>query len=218
MGDKNLIRTLRDYPKPSYEGYRDTTELPVGNNIDRKTSQRYPDVPTTSRRISLGIQIFYDRVDQTLKRTLDYAAEGLLRKLIAGKAWATIKKLAQYEDEGWNDPVIPEEGSLDYKNLDIEHLLGVMEYKVDALMKILISLMGRSEGVFRMTSNKMYQIPPEPSRQEEFEHIVMNFILDQEERVKQIEEYMKVIRGNFMQLFLKVTRRLKEKIIKEGAR
>ncbi|GJX30547.1 hypothetical protein Tco_0238626 [Tanacetum coccineum] len=74
-------------------------------------------------------------------------------------------------------------------------------------MKDAISLMGRSEGVFRMTTNKMYQPPPEPSRQEEFEHIMMNFILDQEERVEQLEEYMKVIIGDFMQLSSEVTRR-----------
>ncbi|GKA91214.1 hypothetical protein Tco_0813084 [Tanacetum coccineum] len=123
MGDKNPIRTLRDYSKPSYKGYRNTINLPVRNNAvplrpdtirlvqnacsfhelrfedpnqhlkdflklidsldidgenrertiyhhmggsyysfpylilstgkDRKTSQRYPDVPTTSWRISL---------------------------------------------------------------------------------------------------------------------------------------------------------------------
>ncbi|GKB87027.1 hypothetical protein Tco_0959299 [Tanacetum coccineum] len=46
----------------------------------------------------------------------------------------------------------------------------------------------------------------------------MNFILDQEERVKQLEEYMKVIVADFMQLFLEVTGRLKEKIIEEGSR
>ncbi|GJT78703.1 zinc finger, CCHC-type containing protein [Tanacetum coccineum] len=34
MGDENLIRTLRDYPKPCHEGYMNTIELPVGNNVD----------------------------------------------------------------------------------------------------------------------------------------------------------------------------------------
>ncbi|GKB89995.1 hypothetical protein Tco_0962267 [Tanacetum coccineum] len=90
MGDENPIRTLGDYSKPSHEGYRNTIELPAGNNVvplrsdtiqlvqngcsfhrlrihlhmggsyysipcsilstgkDRKTPQRYPDVPTTS--------------------------------------------------------------------------------------------------------------------------------------------------------------------------
>ncbi|GKD47865.1 zinc finger, CCHC-type containing protein [Tanacetum coccineum] len=33
MGDANPIRTLLDYSKPSYEGYMNTIELPVGNNV-----------------------------------------------------------------------------------------------------------------------------------------------------------------------------------------
>ncbi|GJV51422.1 hypothetical protein Tco_1447163 [Tanacetum coccineum] len=33
MGDKNPIRTLGDYSKPSHEGCRNTIELPVGNNV-----------------------------------------------------------------------------------------------------------------------------------------------------------------------------------------
>ncbi|GJU55978.1 zinc finger, CCHC-type containing protein [Tanacetum coccineum] len=33
MGDKNPIRNLRDYSKPSYEGYRNTIELPLRNNV-----------------------------------------------------------------------------------------------------------------------------------------------------------------------------------------
>ncbi|GKF06563.1 zinc finger, CCHC-type containing protein [Tanacetum coccineum] len=34
MGDENPIRTLGDYSKPSHKGYRNTIELPVGNNVD----------------------------------------------------------------------------------------------------------------------------------------------------------------------------------------
>ncbi|GJZ31230.1 MAK10-like protein [Tanacetum coccineum] len=33
MGDENHIRTLGDYSKPSHEGYKNTIELPVGNNV-----------------------------------------------------------------------------------------------------------------------------------------------------------------------------------------
>nr|GEW45274.1 hypothetical protein [Tanacetum cinerariifolium] len=33
MGDENHIRTLEDYSKLSHEGYRNTIELPVGNNV-----------------------------------------------------------------------------------------------------------------------------------------------------------------------------------------
>ncbi|GKC16293.1 hypothetical protein Tco_1013075, partial [Tanacetum coccineum] len=210
MGDANPIRTLRFYSKPSHEGYRNTIELLKGNNVDPSPYGRilllvsllnsfHREGLQNSIMTSL-FQIFYNRINEALKKSIDYAAEGRLRKLSAEKAWAAIKKLAQYDDEGWSDPIIPEEGNLDYENLDIEHLLGVMEYKVDALMKNAISLMGRSECVFRITSNEMYQLPPEPSHQKEFDHIVTNFILDQEERVKQLEEYMEVIMGDFMQL------------------
>nr|GEV82654.1 hypothetical protein [Tanacetum cinerariifolium] len=62
-GDANPMRILKDYFKPSHKGYSNTIELPEGNNVvplrsdtirkDRKTPQRYPDVPTTSGRISL---------------------------------------------------------------------------------------------------------------------------------------------------------------------
>ncbi|GJU53918.1 zinc finger, CCHC-type containing protein [Tanacetum coccineum] len=34
MGDANPICTLRDYSKPSHEGYRNTIELPLRNNVD----------------------------------------------------------------------------------------------------------------------------------------------------------------------------------------
>ncbi|GJV08960.1 zinc finger, CCHC-type containing protein, partial [Tanacetum coccineum] len=33
MGDENPIRTLGDYSKPSHEGYKNTIELPVENNV-----------------------------------------------------------------------------------------------------------------------------------------------------------------------------------------
>ncbi|GJW79260.1 hypothetical protein Tco_0140942 [Tanacetum coccineum] len=33
LGDENPIRTLGDYSKPSHEGYRNTIELPEGNNV-----------------------------------------------------------------------------------------------------------------------------------------------------------------------------------------
>ncbi|GKA06287.1 hypothetical protein Tco_0685511 [Tanacetum coccineum] len=58
----------------------------------------------------------------------------------------------------------------------------------------------------------MYRPPFEPSHQEEFEHIVMNFITDQEERITQLEDYMQVIAEEFMEFFSEVARRLKEQI------
>ncbi|GJS34599.1 zinc finger, CCHC-type containing protein [Tanacetum coccineum] len=268
MGDKNPIRTLGDYSKPSHEGYRNAIKLPEGNNVvpfqydtnrlvqnrcsfhglrsedpnqhlkdflklvdsldldvankertrlrlfqfflcdqasnwlerlpagsistwedltTRFLAQFFP--PGRTAKLRNDILIFQQHQGESLSeawtplnKTIDYAAEGRLGKLSAEKAWTTIEKLAQYEDEGWNDSVILEEGNLDYENPDIEHLLGVMEYKVDTLMKDALLLMGRKE------------------------------------RVWQLEEYMKVIVGDFIQLSLEVTRRLKEKTREEGSK
>ncbi|GKA58153.1 zinc finger, CCHC-type containing protein [Tanacetum coccineum] len=33
MGDENRIRTLGDYFRPSHEGYKNTIEFPIGNNV-----------------------------------------------------------------------------------------------------------------------------------------------------------------------------------------
>ncbi|GKB29444.1 hypothetical protein Tco_0868845 [Tanacetum coccineum] len=141
---------------------------------------------------------------------MDYAAEGQLKKVSAEKAWATIEELARYEDEGWNDPVVPEKESLNYENPNLEQLLRIMECRVGTLMEEAIALIGRSESIFGMSSNIV--LPPEPSRQEALEDLVMNFILVQEERVKKLEEYMGVIGNDFMELSPEVIRRLKEKI------
>ncbi|GJQ94827.1 hypothetical protein Tco_0005966 [Tanacetum coccineum] len=120
-----------------------TASARADSNADLEDSF-YDGVTTKTRRL----QIFYDRIDQTLKRTVDYAAKGRLRKLNPEEAWASIEKLAQYEDEGWNDTVAPGEGCLDYENPNIEQLLEIMEHKVDTLMKDAISLTGSSEGIF----------------------------------------------------------------------
>ncbi|GJS15630.1 zinc finger, CCHC-type containing protein [Tanacetum coccineum] len=249
MGDGNPIRTLGDYSKPSHEGYRNTIELPVRNNVvplrsdtirlvqngcsfhglrsedpnqhlkdflklvdsldldgenrerthlllfqislrdqasnwleclqvgsittwenltTRFLAQFFPPGRTAKLRndilmfqqphreslskawtrfkdllqkvphhgidIWLQIQIFYDCIDDSLKRKINFAAGGQLRRMSAERAWVYMEELAQYEDEGWNDPVNPEDGDLNYENPDIEQLLGIIEHKVDALM------------------------------------------------------------------------------------
>ncbi|GKC20156.1 hypothetical protein Tco_1022306 [Tanacetum coccineum] len=79
MGDENPIRTLGDYSKPSHEGYRNTIELPIGNNV----------VPLRS---------------DTIRRTIDQSAGGKLRDLNAEESWALLEDLALYDNESWNDP------------------------------------------------------------------------------------------------------------------
>nr|GEU55113.1 integrase, catalytic region, zinc finger, CCHC-type, peptidase aspartic, catalytic [Tanacetum cinerariifolium] len=166
----------------------------------------------------LQVKIFCDHFDYTTQMAIDYAACGRLRKLRPKVAWETIEELVQYEEEGWNDPIFLEEGSMNYKNANVEQLLRVMESRVDTLMKDAISIMRRSENVFGISNDMMRQLPPEPSHQEAFEDLVMNFILDQEEKVKQLEEYMGAIVSDFMQLSLEVVGKLKEKIRMEENR
>ncbi|GKD51276.1 hypothetical protein Tco_1280252 [Tanacetum coccineum] len=50
MGDENPIRTLGDYSKPSHEGYKNTIELLVGNNV-------VPLRPDTIRLVQNGCSI-----------------------------------------------------------------------------------------------------------------------------------------------------------------
>ncbi|GJZ18272.1 zinc finger, CCHC-type containing protein, partial [Tanacetum coccineum] len=240
IGDENPIRTLGDYSKPSHEGYRKTIELPVGNNVASNWLERLPagsittweDLTTRflsqfflsgrTAKLRNDILMFQQHQGESLSEAwarfkdllqkVPHHGIDLWLQLSVEKTWATIEELARYEDEGWNDPVAPGEGSLDYENPNIEQLLGVMECKVNTLMKEAISLMGRSESVFGMKSNTVYQLPSEPSRQEEFENLITNFILDQEEKVRQLEEYMCVIGSDFMQLSSDVVEKLKEEI------
>nr|GEU35276.1 MAK10-like protein [Tanacetum cinerariifolium] len=212
MGDENPIRTLGDYFIPSHKGYMNTIKLPERNNV-------VPIRSDTIRLVQNGCSFHGLRSkdpNQYLKDFLKLVdsldLDGRLRKISAKKAWATIEELARYEDEGWNDPITMGEGSLDYENPNTKQLLGVMECKVDTLIKESISLMGRSKSVFEMTSNTMYQLPSEPSRQEEFEDLAMNSILDQEERIKQLENYMQDIIDEFMEFSFEDTLRLKERI------
>ncbi|GJQ96880.1 hypothetical protein Tco_0008019 [Tanacetum coccineum] len=102
-------------------------------------------VPHHGIDLWLQVQIFYDHVDCITQESINYAAGGRLRKIRPDKAWDTIKRLAQYENEGWNDAFTSEEVSFNYENPDVEQLLGIMERKVDTLMKNAISLMGKSE-------------------------------------------------------------------------
>ncbi|GJT90764.1 hypothetical protein Tco_1079609 [Tanacetum coccineum] len=106
-------------------------------------------VPHHGLDLWLQIQIFYDHVDDTTQKGINYASGGRLRKLRPDEVWAAIERMAQYEDEGWNDALIPDGVSLNYKNPDIEQLLEFMERKVDTLMKDAISLIGKRKSIFR---------------------------------------------------------------------
>nr|GEV03963.1 hypothetical protein [Tanacetum cinerariifolium] len=126
-GDANPIRTLGDYSKPSHEGYKNTIELPEGNNVvplqfdiirmihlhlggsyysfpcsilstgkDPKTSQRYPDVPTISRRISF-------RSMDSFQGLTPKSPSSWHRPLAPSLNLLSPEDLALYDNESWND-------------------------------------------------------------------------------------------------------------------
>ncbi|GKF49861.1 hypothetical protein Tco_0143112, partial [Tanacetum coccineum] len=156
IGDENPIHSLGDYSRPSHEGYRNTIELPKGNNVVPLRSDTIRlvqnrcsfhglwsgdpnqhlkdflklvdslDLDGENKERTRLLQIFYDHVDYTTQKSINYAAGGRLRKLRPDEAWDTIKRLAQYENEGWNDAFASEEVSFNYENPDVEQLLGIM--------------------------------------------------------------------------------------------
>ncbi|GJY69748.1 MAK10-like protein [Tanacetum coccineum] len=85
MENENPIRTLGDYSRPSHEGYRNTIELPDGNNVVPLRSDTIrmdsfqgltPKVPHHGIDLWLQVQIFYDHVNPATMRTIDQAAGG----------------------------------------------------------------------------------------------------------------------------------------------
>nr|GEX34351.1 zinc finger, CCHC-type [Tanacetum cinerariifolium] len=78
-------------------------------------------VPHHGLDLWLQIQIFYDHVDDTTQKDINYAAGRRLRKLRPDEAWAAIERLASYEDEEWNDALIPDE-KLESNTTRFDHL------------------------------------------------------------------------------------------------
>ncbi|GJT10841.1 MAK10-like protein [Tanacetum coccineum] len=96
MGDENLISTLGDYSKPSHKGYRNTIELPVGNDVVPLRSD-------TIRLVQNGCS-FHELRERTRLRlfqfSLRYQASNWLEHLPAGSitTWEdlTTRFLAQF--------------------------------------------------------------------------------------------------------------------------
>ncbi|GJR70073.1 hypothetical protein Tco_0016138 [Tanacetum coccineum] len=51
-----------------------------------------------------SVQIFYDHVNPTTRRTIDQSASGKLRDKNAEESWVLIEDLALYDNKSWNDP------------------------------------------------------------------------------------------------------------------
>ncbi|GJV99886.1 hypothetical protein Tco_1555138 [Tanacetum coccineum] len=83
MKNENPIRILGDYSRPSHEGYRNTIDLPDGNNV----------VPLRSNTIRLAT-----------RRTIDQSVDGKLRDNNAEESWELLEDLALYDNDSWNNP------------------------------------------------------------------------------------------------------------------
>ncbi|GKD05507.1 MAK10-like protein [Tanacetum coccineum] len=130
MGDENPIRTLGDYSKPSHEGYRNTIELPVGNNVD--PNQHLKDflklvdsldldgsittwedlttrflaqffLPERTAKLSNDILMFQQHHGESLSEAWTHFKD-LLQKVPLYGIDLWLQDLALYDNESWNDP------------------------------------------------------------------------------------------------------------------
>ncbi|GKC17871.1 hypothetical protein Tco_1014653 [Tanacetum coccineum] len=94
MGDENPIRTLGDYSNPSHEGYRNTIELPIGNNVVPLRSNTIRLVQKDAHSTDFGPRI-QTNISKIFKTTSNW-----LERLLAGSIskWEdlTTRFLAQF--------------------------------------------------------------------------------------------------------------------------
>ncbi|GKA46379.1 hypothetical protein Tco_0739262, partial [Tanacetum coccineum] len=130
MGDENPIRTLGDYskrmliPRTLVRGSKPTPQLEIGLNIFQQDplpnvrilllvsllNSFHREGPQNSAMISrCSNNIMENLYLKHGLKGIDYAVGGRLRKLKPDEACAAIERLAQYEDEWWNDAFIPDE-------------------------------------------------------------------------------------------------------------
>ncbi|GJW84000.1 MAK10-like protein [Tanacetum coccineum] len=119
--DENPIRTLGDYSKPSHKGYRNTIELPVGNNVVPLRSDTirlvqngclfhglWSEDPNQHLKDFLklvdSLNLDDENKERTRIRTIDQSAGSKLRDHNAEESWALLEDLALYDNESWNDP------------------------------------------------------------------------------------------------------------------
>ncbi|GKE43254.1 hypothetical protein Tco_1470538, partial [Tanacetum coccineum] len=125
MGDANPIRTLRDYSKPSHEGYKNTIELPEGNYV---VPLRFETIRLVQNGCSFH-GLWSEDPNQHLKDFLKLVdsldldgenREGALRlqnstmtslcsnnikeSLSQKHGLALLKDLTLYDNASWNDP------------------------------------------------------------------------------------------------------------------
>ncbi|GKC01365.1 hypothetical protein Tco_0987501 [Tanacetum coccineum] len=144
MGDENPIRTLGDYSKPSHEGYRNTIELPVGNNVDLalydNESWKDPrnfakpvkaialpqDVPSTSDRRLIELE---SQVQRLMEAHLALTQPTQINKITTSCKICSGPHDTQYCIED------PEQAFVEYASSRIDKAGGEMTNKIDTMLK-----------------------------------------------------------------------------------
>ncbi|GJW93312.1 hypothetical protein Tco_0172984 [Tanacetum coccineum] len=116
MENENPNYTLRDYSRPSHEGYRNTIEFLDRNNVVplRSDTIRLVQNGCSFHRLrsedpNQHLKNFLKLVDSldldvANRRTINQSAGGKLCDKNAEKSWALLEDLALYDNKSWNDP------------------------------------------------------------------------------------------------------------------
>ncbi|GJV92461.1 zinc finger, CCHC-type containing protein [Tanacetum coccineum] len=225
MENKNLRRTLGDYSKPSHEGYRNTIEIPDGNNMVPLRSD-------TIRLVQNGCSFHGLRSEDPNQHLKDFLKLVDSLDLNGDNRERTRLFLFQFplRDQASNWLECLPAGSISIWE-DLTNRFLAEFFPPERTSKLpggrlrkmspekawtTIEELAQYEEDEWIVSKKIWQSFPRPSRQKEFEGLMTNFILDQEEKVRQLEGYMSIIGNKFMQLSLKVMEKLKDEIRIKG--
>ncbi|GKB39861.1 hypothetical protein Tco_0884803 [Tanacetum coccineum] len=114
MGDENPIRTLGNYSKPSHEGYKNTIELLVGNNVVPLRSDTIRLVQNgcsfsglRTAKLRNDILMFQQHHGESLSEAWTRFKDLLQKFPHHGiDLWlqALLEDLTLYDNESWNDP------------------------------------------------------------------------------------------------------------------
>ncbi|GJY26920.1 hypothetical protein Tco_0401646 [Tanacetum coccineum] len=205
MGDKNPIRTLRDYSRSSHKGYRNTIELPDRNNVVplrsdtiRLVQNRCSFYGLRSEDPNQHLKDFIKLVDSL---DLDVANRErtrlcLFQFSLRDQASNWLECLLAGSISTWED--------LTTLNLFLKHGLVSRTYSKKSL--IMASIFG-SKYKQNDASTTTENIPLGGFRRSHDESHTRS-----KEKVKELKEYMSVIGRDFMQLSLEVIVKLREEL------
>ncbi|GJZ66629.1 hypothetical protein Tco_0623325 [Tanacetum coccineum] len=124
MENENPIRTLGDYSRPSHEGYRNTIELPDGNNVvplrfdiirlvqngcslhgllSEDSNQHLKDFIKLVDSLDLDVAN-KERTHLSWTHFKDLLPRSLAPRQNVKESWALLEDLTLFDKESWNDP------------------------------------------------------------------------------------------------------------------